>query len=124
MIGQPSQPAGRPNFLLLPGENQALAYRTEHLDAEGLITGNQVQPTLVGETGGNHGLFVQCRDDLAVHRLELPFSIDHTVFQRFEYPTQAIAGEFIGVTYTRAQRRIGAGELDKKSSTAAIGEQA
>ncbi len=113
---RPPQPACRPaDLLLLTGEDDALAHHAEHLHAERLIAGHEVQPALVGQAGGDHGLFVERGDDGAVDRLQFALRLNHTVLERLEHATQPVARQLVRVAHPWSQRRVGLGQLDEEA---------
>ena len=93
-----SQPFGRAlHNSLMACKNQLLTYRPEHLDAESFIAGDQIQSALVTQAGRYYRLFVERRDDPAIHGLQCTFRITHPMFQGLQHAAEAITGQLVGV---------------------------
>ena len=102
-----AEPAGRPpDFFLVPGKNQLLADGAKHFHAEGLIAGDQIQPRLIGQTSRYHRFFVQCRDDLAVHRLLIVLGIVHPVLQIIQHSAKTIACQLVRIAHSGPEVRV------------------
>lgn len=113
---RPAEPACWPaDLLLLPGKDDALPHYAQHLHAEGLVAGHQIQAALVGKAGGDHRLLIEGGNDGAIHGLQLAFRLDDAMLERLEHAAQTVAGQLVRVTHPRPQRGVGGRQLDEET---------
>src|SRR5581483_10614860 len=55
-------------FLLVPGEDDLLPQRAQHLDGKGFIADSEIDLTLIAECGADHGLLIEGGYDGAIDR--------------------------------------------------------
>ena len=90
----------------MPGKDQLLADGAEHLNAERLIAGHQVQPGLVGQASRYHGFFVQGSDDLAMDRFLIVLGLVYPVFQIFKDPLKPVTCQFVRIPHPWPEPRV------------------